>query len=367
MGRMWWVALLLCWVLSPCAAGQFSTFESRYYVITSDVSDPVAQRIAAHLDAVCQTYLANLPPLAAQPKLPVYLFSHRQDYLDYAGKLGADPASLSTTGCFWATDKWQGIIVCLDGTRNLSPTLLTLQHECTHQYLYARYGKHVPIWLNEGLATYLKYGVIGKEGMLIGIVPVYTLGDVYGAIKQGTYVPLAKLLTLSHADWLALTATDPKTAHLCYEEAWSVVHFLMHGKEGANRQRMFDYLLQTSQGWSQTRIFSEVFQMDYTAFEQEWKDYVLQLAPDVSPTELLGIAQKYIKSPPTEPVTINITPKAWADEGRTTTVSVLITPGKSPLSSDFTATCPRYILHLSWTLDDAGKPLEQFNYEGRKQ
>ena len=89
-----------------------------------------------------------------------------------------------------------------------------LRHEFTHGILHSSL-KHVPLWLDEGLAEY--YEVVGpKPG---GINTEYA-DRLAAAVANGWRPELARLEQLEHV---------ADMQRVDYEQAWAWVHFLLHG------------------------------------------------------------------------------------------------------------------------------------------
>ena len=89
-----------------------------------------------------------------------------------------------------------------------------LRHEFTHGILHSSL-KHVPLWLDEGLAEYFE--VVGpKPG---GINTEYA-DRLAAAVSNGWRPDLARLEELEHV---------ADMQRVDYEQAWAWVHFLLHG------------------------------------------------------------------------------------------------------------------------------------------
>ena len=89
-----------------------------------------------------------------------------------------------------------------------------LRHEFTHGILHSSL-KHVPLWLDEGLAEYFE--VVGpKPG---GINTEYA-DRLAAAVSNGWRPDLARLEQLEHV---------ADMQRVDYEQAWAWVHFLLHG------------------------------------------------------------------------------------------------------------------------------------------
>jgi hypothetical protein len=114
----------------------------------------------------------------------------------------------------------------------------------------------------------------------LGQVSRRRLERLQQAIEAERHFPFAAMLSMSGEQWSQRIAMRDPRGKLQYDQAWSMVHFLVHG--GERLQRAFvDYLEQVARGTKSTLAFSRAFGTgDPAAFEQAWKRYVLELDPD---------------------------------------------------------------------------------------
>ena len=92
--------------------------------------------------------------------------------------------------------------------------------------------------------------------------------------------PAGKLAAFS--DMLAL---DQKawTAHVQlrnYDQAWSMVHFLVHGRRGRYRQAFLGFLRDVSRGRAARPAFEGRFGRNYPAFQQRYAEWWLALGEE---------------------------------------------------------------------------------------
>ena len=144
-----------------------------------------------------------------------YLFSGRSGYVAYGGTLGS--IVHSTAGLYSPTFK-QLLVWNLPERDEVARTL---RHEATHQYL-DRLGFRMPVWLNEGWATYVEQiASSGRADVKAGAVDRARLGGWVANRHQ--IFPLDELFMMSPQKFYACAA-------LTYVESWGLLHFLRHGK-----------------------------------------------------------------------------------------------------------------------------------------
>ncbi|HEY3417944.1 MAG TPA: DUF1570 domain-containing protein [Armatimonadota bacterium] len=356
------LGLLLCLLASPAYAGKTYTFNSQFYVITTDLTGPIAQRIAGNLDAIYRVYRDYFSGITIQQKLAVYLYASRQDYLTFVNQTAGATPNKWNPAVFFEKDGWLVTVACVEDEQSLTSLLTMMQHEGMHQFLQARFGKTVPIWANEGLATYFEHMMLGKNGVLTGLVPFSSYDPIQAAVTHGTYLPFERLMTLSNADWATLNNAGSAAAQLIYSEAWSIIYFCHHYDRGQYRTAFINYVLKINQGLAPAQAFQEAFGTDYAMLEGIWKQYVLRLRPDLSPVELLGLARSVPPSRSTKELVF--LPPGWNARDKSFVVRVAVLPvSQLGLNPDLIAFNPHCTLRLTWHIDAQGNQLEQFIYE----
>lgn len=146
-----------------------------------------------------------------------------------------------------------------------------LFHELTHIYVNY-YLKLPPLWLDEGLAEYFETAEpLRSGGVEVTGMNRVDLGPLQAAIGRGALVPLKTLVALGPRDL-------PRWTDLHYNEAWSFVHFLRHGRGGAYRATFDAFLLDVAGGKPYddafaARILAGIGRGGWLALQQEWLEY----------------------------------------------------------------------------------------------
>jgi len=146
----------------------------------------------------------------------------------------------------WAAGHYDGRIrVAVGGTFSSRDLDRLLAHELVHAMVASAASRHVPAWLNEGLATYLES-------------------------TDRAWIPAALRATTSRLPFDALTngfgGLDEQTAMAAYAESATAVEIL-HGRLGAN---LGPFLKLVGEGAALDRALLE-FQFQPDAFHAEWR------------------------------------------------------------------------------------------------
>ena len=161
--------------------------------------------------------------------------------------------------CKWPADKWRTI----------------LRHEGAHQLFAHTYG--IPVvagdnsfWYREGMACYFEGG--GKL-RLNGPVRLLRLGTLEAAFGDKVLPPIAELVRRQPGN------LGGGNDAVDYALAWSFVHFLLHGEQGAYRDRLLGFF-DNIRTWNQQMRGSELFLAsfpDLDALHRDWSRHVALL------------------------------------------------------------------------------------------
>ncbi len=188
--------------------------------------------LAPFMETTFAEYRRLVPPATdADERLVVYVFRDRREWAAYVQ--AAFPAQAHTylhiqSGGF--ADYATATSVAYDLGRD--HTLSLLAHEGMHQY-FARYlPKHVPAWINEGMACQW------EAFDLDGDRPVFTpernflrRNNLREAItEEDGFIPLSELLTMNAGE--AVTQKIKQPSRIYYAQVWSTVLFLRRGGDG---------------------------------------------------------------------------------------------------------------------------------------
>jgi hypothetical protein len=292
------LALVLCLVVvapHAVAAGgtnDLTRFRSRRYNVVTNLPLDSARPIARHMDQVFDEYTRRLARAGfrqrAAGRMNLYLLDTQPNYVRFLQSRSVNASG--TGGVFFVRGALAGLATFVAG-RNRTGMLATLQHEGFHQFAYIRIGRNLPPWANEGLAEYFGEAVLLRGRFHTGMVNARRLRAVQQAVGAGEAFGFRELLNMTHRQWMRrVNQRDPR-AGLLYDQAWSIVHFLVHGRGGRFEPAFMGYLQLIHRGRDSETAFAEAFgSSDYQPFEDAWRQYITELGPDplASAIERLG-------------------------------------------------------------------------------
>ncbi|MFW5731938.1 MAG: DUF1570 domain-containing protein [Planctomycetota bacterium] len=233
----------------------FRKFETRYYIMYTDLPVEKAREAAVRMTCMAEEYHSRTKGFAGaiKRKLPFMLCSSRVDY----HKLGGIPGS---AGVYI-----QGRALMALGS---GPSMWhVVQHEGFHQFVHMVIGGRIPIWVNEGLAEYFGSGVWTGDGLVTGVADPRRVKRVQGYIKANKILPMLAMLKMSHQEWNAALAMRN------YDQAWSMVHFLVHAEKGKYRKAFRKFINDISRRRDWAKAYVRRFGRDTKAFEKKYSEY----------------------------------------------------------------------------------------------
>jgi hypothetical protein len=253
-------------------------WKSRYYDIKSDLPKDELRDYAAHLDATFEAYRKRLSSL--RQNLPasfnVMLFAKRSDYettLRYNFSINAT----GTGGMFFHNPRGSALAIWTEGLPR--PRVHhVIQHEGFHQVAFALFQDNLPPWVNEGLAEFFGEGVMVDGQLIIGQTNPRIIAAIKEAIETKAYIPFLQMLTMDGTAWNANVSNG--SAKMQYEQAWSMVHFLVYGEGGKYAEEFSDFLRYLNVGMVQYDAFVRAFGTDnIVGFERRWIEFAQNARP----------------------------------------------------------------------------------------
>ena len=179
----------------------------------------------------------------------------------------------------------RGISVLYDiGRRD---TLAIAAHEGWHQYAQRVFEDPLPIWLEEGVATYMEGYLTYPDG-----VPKFRpwanrerYWQLRDATRRGRLIPLAELVARRPESFL-----QRGTSRLLvyYAQVWALTHFLAEGDGGHYRESLEQILHDAAEGSSAryrrvardrlgSGVLAEYFEADLERFEASYLEFIAQV------------------------------------------------------------------------------------------
>jgi hypothetical protein len=204
-----------------------TTVTSLRYRVRTDAGKAAAQEVSRFMEraAALWTPLLGVPAPGSLP-LEVLLLG---DPVDLARVLSSQKLPVTATGLYLPAPTPMIHVAC----RGAEPghPYRTLLHEGTHQFIHLGAGYRVPgqptatpprltlpLWLNEGLASYYEAAYLTPDLLQPGRPEAARLAELQRALQRGKAPPLSEILERRYGD--SFTTLD-------YAVAWGVVYALM--------------------------------------------------------------------------------------------------------------------------------------------
>ncbi len=239
--------------------------QTGHYAVRSDLSARRCQTYAEHLEAMRTLYeeVVGRRPVGAK-RAEVLVFNAQEGYHSYMDFTAGDRQE-HTLGAY---SPWYGQLVLFEDAEE-QETLRVLSHEGFHQYLHA-VVPNVPTWFDEGMAEYVAASRV-EDGKVTerGGVLSDRLDNLKAAVRYGWVPrPFDKIMVESQAEFCG------KDAALKYAQAWSMIHFLMHGENGRWQGLLRDYLERLMEGNDEREAFEATFaRQDLRGLEASWSKH----------------------------------------------------------------------------------------------
>ncbi len=248
-------------------------YESRYYVIETDLPKDRAAYLGRLMDATGQEYNRRFQGFrgVVRSKPRVKVFAHQEDFMRAFDRgSGAEALAEHARGLFHHSDQ---TVYTYDG----AGVDATLKHECFHQFVKLVVGGRLPSWANEGLAEYFSEGEFDEASgrLLLGAVPKWRVRAIQEALGQKVLMPVAELIRLEPQDWNDNIAN--RSGSVQYLQAWALCHFLIHGEENKYRPFFDEFLKHLDQGLDPDSAFKRAFGESVAPLQEEFFAYLAAL------------------------------------------------------------------------------------------
>ncbi len=213
--------------------------KTAHYVLAGTVSDAKLKHYGQALEFVYREYAKGFGDLLDRPKtkkgdeaserFKVVIIAKAAEYEEFT-KAYFGTAAEHSAGLFVPS---ANLLVILDRP-DAKDTYGTLFHEAFHQFA-RRHVPAIPIWLNEGLATYYGSarplrGALVFDRPLIGYFRL-----VQRAVDNRKLIPLRELMDSTRQAFYDQSPVEGiNTSHksLCYAQSYTLASYLINDKEG---------------------------------------------------------------------------------------------------------------------------------------
>lgn len=264
------LVLFLCLATAAGPADGMRRHDTTYYVIHTDLAPDGAAEAVVRMSRLANELRRRTRELGftgrIDRRLPFYLYARHADYV-----AAGNPHE--TAGTF----DGDRLVAAATDARGGSAWHI-VQHEAFHQFAAATTGTELPAWLNEGFGEYFGEALFTGDGYVTGIVPGWRLERVKKAIKADAFAPLASFARISQESW------NDEMSLTRYDQAWSMVQFLLHRDAGHLREQLVGYVKALAKVDGPQRAWEGAFG-NGRKLETQWRDYWLNL-PDAGTLDL---------------------------------------------------------------------------------
>jgi len=241
-------------MIPPNVAAKFKKYDTKYYVIFSDLPPEQVETVSARITAVAEDFYQLTKTLGSgkiTSRWPLYVIGNRQDYAAAGGE---------AFGCAWA----DRLMALVDATS--APEIWhVIQHEVFHQFVHTVVSDKVAGWVDEGLAEYYGEAPWTGDGIAPGVIPPKRYTRFVPAAKDGRIKPFKDIIMIKNTDWQGIES---------YDQGLTMVHFFLHGQNGKYQKSFYAYLKMTGAGAPYDAAFAKCFGKNIDAFQKEYLDWV---------------------------------------------------------------------------------------------
>lgn len=278
--RLAFVGVVLA-LFSGTPAEAQSSFRSRSFEVTTNLTGDIVKRLVNHMDIVyaeMERRFASFPDrTGTKPEL--YVYSDAESYV--RGLFDRFRVNVGGSGGVFVVRGSEVAIAAWVGSRGLESVEETLQHEAFHLIHEVRLGGEMPLWLNEGLAEYFGRGMVVKGKFRLGIVDRGDVARLREYREAGEFVPVREMVLVNSEQWWR--ALQEGNAGALYLQSWAMAHFLLEADGGRYRGELVRYMRHCADGMDHARAWERVFGSGERAlvrFERAWEEWLEEVEPD---------------------------------------------------------------------------------------
>lgn len=236
--------------------------ETEHYTVRSNLSQEAVDDVCYMME--CFYFEAKkIFKLARDPgsKLTVFVFNDSKDYFASGGPPGSG-------GVFMTSGKGRQIMTFYQPPMTTS----VLLHEGTHQFIHTVCNTNVPIWIDEGMATYYESSKFEGTTLKTNLVNQNRLQLIKNLIAKKDVPRLEDIINIRQANF---TINE-------YAQCWSLVYFFMNYNHGQYAEELENYFEAIKAKGFENRpqhkkLFEDAFKVKFEVLEQQWEDYIKKL------------------------------------------------------------------------------------------
>ena len=171
--------------------------------------------------------------------LETLVFGSRDEWAAYTKeRLGPEAAAYMELGRGGYTSRATAILYDIGP----NDTLTILAHEGWHQYSQSVFREELPVWLEEGIATFMEGHRIAPDSgdaIFSSWRNLERFGELREAVRRERLIPLEELLQKTPQEFLA---EGRERLLVYYAQVWALTHFFAEGANGKYRAALVGLL-----------------------------------------------------------------------------------------------------------------------------
>jgi hypothetical protein len=208
-----------------------------YEIHTTIRYDQVVERLPLFMEAALQHYRSAVMDLPPPPSpMQSFVFHDRDEWEAKTVEVIPRQASqLRGLGRGGFSTRGIAVLYYLDWSGRSRDTLAIAGHEGWHQYTQTTFRDQLPLWLEEGLATYMEGHRWGRSDSPPEFDPRRNWerwSALRSVIRRDRLIPLRELVSKSPQEFLAEGKGDLLTY---YAQVWALTRFLVEFEDGKYR------------------------------------------------------------------------------------------------------------------------------------
>jgi len=215
-----------------------------YRIYTTESSQALRDRLPEFLERALAHYRTALGQLPGpEMRLDTYLMDNRSQWVALSKRLtGSNEGPHDVIGRGGYASRGIGLFYDI----GLYDTLAIAAHEGWHQYTQRTFRDPLPVWLEEGLATYMEgHKWQGDVAVFTPWANVERYDSLREAHAKGTLIPFPTLLDTSPQQ-LAERRDGSELSY--YAQVWALIHYLREGEDSRHRAGLRSLLAEASAG-----------------------------------------------------------------------------------------------------------------------
>ncbi len=226
-------------------------FTENYEIYTTARREDFVDQLPVFFEAALDHYTSFFGelPRPNQP-LETYLFQDRRQWQVKTQEVLPNQANIfNTLGRGGFATRGVAVLYYIDHPRSRSSrdTYAIAAHEGWHQYTQSTFRQSLPIWLEEGIATYMEGFRLRPDGS-VQFRPWANNERrmaLYEAVRTDRLIPLAELLHRSPQDFLE---RGKNRLLIYYAQVWALSRFMMEYGEGRYQEPLREVLQDAAHG-----------------------------------------------------------------------------------------------------------------------